>query len=336
MPQVFAGFNNMSRASPMRVVMFLIVFGPGATMAAAIQFEVPNGLLTAEGNGESRLPFGYASPARYQQVYDASQFSRLPAGGAFLTRIFMRVDCSNTWEWLVTNLQVNISTTLKKPDSLSAVFAENVGTDETLVFGPINYITPGPISPSCPNPQTFATGQEINVDMPFYYDPALGNLLLDLRHLGNNWRFGNNPPDPPIDSQKLDAQTILGDSVSRVAAFSVTTNTAEIVDTTGLVTAFQFDPIPSLWVRYETNTLVVTFPLYPTAFVLQWSDILGPAAGWQKYPGQIEQIGFFRMANIPGSSLSNPKYFRLFLNTPQRIPAGEVNTSGEMNSTRKP
>src|SRR6185369_15293182 len=127
--------------------------------------------------------------------------------------------------------------------------------------------------------------------LPIYYDPARGNLLLDMRHLGNSWRLGNVPPDPPIDSQKLDAQTILGDSVSRAAAFSVTTNRAEIVDTTGLVTGFQFDPIPSLRVRYETNTLIVIFPLYPTAFALQWSNIVGPGAVWANYPGQVEQLG---------------------------------------------
>ncbi len=269
------------------LILILAVRAPSvaAQDIRSVFFEIPNGLMTIEANGASQLPFGYASPVRYQQVYDASQFSRVPVGGAFLTRIFPRADCSNTFEWLVTNLQVRISTTLKTPDNLSAVFAENVGSDETLVFGPKNYILPGGTSPTCPNPQTFFHGQEIPADVPFFYDPARGNLLLEMRHLGNNYRF---LIDPPLESQKLDAQTIFGDSVSRVAAFSVTTNTDEVVDTTGLVTAFQFDPFPSLWIRYDTNTLVVTFPLYPTAFVLQWSDFLGPAAVWQNYPGQIE------------------------------------------------
>jgi hypothetical protein len=228
---------------------------------------------------------------------------------------------------------VNLSTTLKGADSLSAVFAENIGGDETVVFGPRNYIPPGSARPmgSCPNPEPFGTGQEMDLDSPFFYDPARGNLLMDLRHLGNSWMF---PTDPPLDSHKLDAQTILGDSVSRVAAFSVTTNMAEVVDTTGLVVQFQFDPIPSLSVRFETNTLVVTFPLYPTAFVLQSSDLLGPGAVWKNYPGQIEQLGFFRIATIPGSSLPDPKYFRLLLNTPQRIPPPGDNINEQTNSIR--
>src|SRR5207249_2251205 len=106
-------------------------------------------------------PFGYPIPVRYQQVYDAAAFSEVPTGGAFLTAIFPRPDCSNTFKWLVTNLQVNLSTTLTTPDNLSAVFAENAGEDEIIVFGPRNYIPPGSTSPTCPNPQTFATGQII-------------------------------------------------------------------------------------------------------------------------------------------------------------------------------
>src|SRR5262245_23924365 len=71
---------------------------------------VPNELENVEGNDGSRLPFGELGTVRYQQVYDASQFSRLPPGGAFLDRIFFRSDCNNGLAVLVTNLQVNAST----------------------------------------------------------------------------------------------------------------------------------------------------------------------------------------------------------------------------------
>src|SRR5213593_1187193 len=76
--------------------------------AAQIFFEVPNGLLSTNGNDASRLPFGYLGPVRYQQVYDASQFSRVPPKGAFITRIFFRPACSSTRSWVLTNLQVNV------------------------------------------------------------------------------------------------------------------------------------------------------------------------------------------------------------------------------------
>jgi hypothetical protein len=244
--------------------------------AAPIQFAVPNDLLDTPGNDATRLPFSYLGQVRYQQVYDASQFSRLPAGGAFLSRIYLtRVDCTSTKSWLVTNLQVNVSTTSKGPDTLSPVFAENLGSDDIVTFGPARY------APSLAGCGNFFTGTEINVTTPFFYDPTKGNMLLDLRNFGIDFHFG----DPTLDSQKMDAQTVLGDSISRVAAFSLSTNRAEVIDTTGLVTAFQFDPTPSLQARFETNSLIITFDLYPTAFVLEWADGIGAGAQWTNYPG---------------------------------------------------
>src|SRR2546427_643485 len=62
-------------------------------------------------------------------------------------------------------------------------------------------------------------GQAIEVKVPFFYDPTKGNLLFDLRSLGIDFHFG----DPTLDAQKMDAQTLLGDSISRVAAFSLST-----------------------------------------------------------------------------------------------------------------
>src|SRR5437870_5548328 len=70
--------------------------------ALPIRFEVPNGLLNTNGNDASRLPFGYLGPVRYQQVYHASQFLRVPPGGAFITHIYFRPACSSSRSWVVT------------------------------------------------------------------------------------------------------------------------------------------------------------------------------------------------------------------------------------------
>jgi len=320
-------FNNAAnRSSPIDILLLrqqfchapvsllLAVYLPMRVFAGTIQFEVPNGLMNVDGNDASRLPFGYPIEVHYQQVFDASQFGRVPNGGAFLTRIFPRADCSSTFSWLVTNLQVNLSTTLKSPDNLSAVFAENVGDDETIVFGPKNYIPPGSASTmgSCPDPQPFGTGNEINLDIPFFYNPARGNLLMDLRHLGNSWRFG----DPrPVDAHKLDAQAILGDSVSRAAAFSVNTTMAEVVDTSGLVLEFQFDPVPSLTNSITTNGVLITWPTLPTTFLLQWSERLGMDSVWRPYTNAIGGGGLYRMVAIPFERLKGSEFFRLACET---------------------
>src|SRR5438874_10645957 len=104
---------------------------------------VPEGLRYQVGNSQTLWPFlMQQSPEvpsmRYEQVYDASAFSQIEPPGAFLTRFFMRAS-TNTFagaRGITTNIQISFSTTSSAPDSLSTVFSENVGKDETVVFGP--------------------------------------------------------------------------------------------------------------------------------------------------------------------------------------------------------
>src|SRR6266511_1537546 len=107
----FPSFRSFLPAWLMASSPLLLAAGP----AGLIQIEVPDGLMDVEGNDFSRLPFGYEYPniVRYQQVYDASAFSLVPPGGAFVTRIFFRADCTPGWGPVVTNLQINLCTTIK-------------------------------------------------------------------------------------------------------------------------------------------------------------------------------------------------------------------------------
>ncbi len=289
-------------------------------------FEVPNGLMDVEGNDASRLPFDYLGPVRCQQVYDASQFSKVPIGGAFLCRIFLRADCANRRTWRATNVLVNLSITMKGPDKLSSSFAENIGLDELTVFGPATYDPPG--TPGCPAP--IVNGQEINLATPFFYDPSRGNLLLDLRSSGIDWTGG------PLGESTLDAQNVLGDSISRVAAFSLSTNTAEVVDTVGLVTAFEFFLTPSIKVTQETNNVVLTWPASPYTFRLQWADAVGAAGTWADYPGTIGGGALSRRLSIPLASLPSRKFFRLFWNTPQPLPTPPTSPAVQVDAAIKP
>src|SRR5439155_21247108 len=59
--------------------------------------------------------------------------------------------------------------------------------------------------------------------------------------------------------KKKNAAAIPGDAVSRVAAFSLTANSAEVIDTTGLVTVFEFATTPTLTNRYEQNAHILTW-----------------------------------------------------------------------------
>src|SRR5947199_10341649 len=74
---------------------------------------------------------------RYQQVYDASQFSALGTQGGYLTAILFRADGeAEAASAFITNIQINFCTTSNGPDNMSPVFSENVGADDTVVLGP--------------------------------------------------------------------------------------------------------------------------------------------------------------------------------------------------------
>ncbi len=76
-------------------------------------------------------------------------------------------------------LRVAMSNTKKLPDQLSGTFADNIGTNEAVVFS-------GPITLSSPSPQTTTTNLStfdisIPLTTPFTYDPSKGSLLVDFK-----------------------------------------------------------------------------------------------------------------------------------------------------------
>jgi len=209
----------MMRCAVPAVIAFWVVTGlaqPGNTLV------VPNALATVEGNSGNSYPFNIgANTMRYQQVYAASQFGDMPAGGALINGIGFRRDAGwGTFSATLPAIQINLSTTAKAPDALSPTFAGNVGPDDTVVFN-------GPLALS-----STATGSPAPFDIiipltnSFFYDPAAGNLLLEVRNSG-----GGN-------SSQFDSVLAPGDPVSR--AYNPVNFTTGSTDTVGLVTMFIF------------------------------------------------------------------------------------------------
>jgi hypothetical protein len=309
----FRSLLGFGKAGTVWLVLFAASVLMNAQSPRQVWFEVPNGLKEVEGNEGTLIPFSDVRPVRYQQVYDAADFSRVPAGGAFISRILLRPDCGNTRGFLSTNLQLNLSTTAKGPDQLSALFAENAGADETVVWRRDSYSPPVGGEPPCP--AGFSSGGTFYLDVPFFYDPAKGNLLLDLRKGGTIHIAGR------LESSQADAQNVLGDATSRAVAFSLAATTAEIVDSVGLVTAFEFFPTPTLEARYETNHVELSWfwTTQEDTFRLQWADRLDAEQAWSHYPGDVEQLAWTYRATIPAGSLGHRKFFRLFWDTPQPL-----------------
>lgn len=198
---------------------------------------VPNSAANTEGNGANAFPFDISSAGRptntmrYQQLYGAAQFS----SAGFITQILFRPDAAGVaFNTVLSDMQINLSTTSVPDDGLSFLFANNIGSDETVVFS-------GPLPLSSDNtgggPKDFDI--VINLTAPFFYDPSAGNLLLDVRNFGAGL------------TTIFDSTMQQHDGVSRVTTNSrngVNQAEANFGDTEGLVTGFTI----------ASNTLVLT------------------------------------------------------------------------------
>jgi len=224
--------------------------------ADPILVVVPNKAATADGNVSNIIPFAERSTFRYQQVYDQSQFPSVPL---FISAISFRSDVAfGPQRFGLTSfaaIDFNLSTTTKRPDSLSLTFAENVGSDDTTVFS-------GPLSLASIGLGRF----DITVPIaPFLYDPRLGNLLLDVRRFpsAGDPLFRENANIPPFDAHWADIDPGAGPFMGRTYTEDVTALVGRNTDTVGLVTQFAAStnisatPEPATIICFATGLFVL-------------------------------------------------------------------------------
>jgi len=161
-----------------------------ATVLACLAIAMPNAdasVITAPSNdlgnaqGPAPLRFFGAGGSRVQQVYSSDFFT---AGAESITalsfRAFPGAAPSGFFGNFVSasNLNITLSTTAFLDETgtpLSATFGTNIGSDVTSVYnGQLTLTT----AATGVGPQPF--DYTINLQTPFLYDPALGNLLLDV------------------------------------------------------------------------------------------------------------------------------------------------------------
>ena len=278
--------------SAKRGTAVLLVVAPAMLGLADVIVIAP----AAVDNSFSNFPFlicqGGPSSMRYQQVYDASAFSVINPIGGYIRLIELVPGGSDGGIALSGSIQINFSTTSKAPDNLSPVFSENVGPDDLAVFGP------GPLSVSA-SPGGMA---QITFAGHFFYNPALGNLLMDVRVEGV----------PPImRDESWVAHNESGDVVSRVYAQSITALTATVVDTTGLVTWFQIYPMPRLHAEELTNSIVISWPDDYGLFDLQSAGQVEAGAQWQIVTNQPIHTFATNSVALPVDLALQARYFRL-------------------------
>jgi hypothetical protein len=150
---------RVGRFSP---VLLLCLFLLTAMSAAA---GVIIGLPPDSGVGNA-FPFGGSYDGEYQQVYNRGQFS----GPITITDLeFYNTQVNWSTEINSGTWTISLSSTSADWDTLSPVFASNIGPNNTLVFT-------GDLS------QSWAFGDTLQIPLstPFTYDPLYGNLLMDV------------------------------------------------------------------------------------------------------------------------------------------------------------
>jgi hypothetical protein len=116
-----------------RIISILLLCMFGAMTHAAQQVAEPNNVANVEGNS-SVNDFLTSQSFRMQIVFDASQFgflSSAPGVTNILSTIWFRIDGASTDGMLsgFRGSSVTLSITSRGADSLSPVFADNVGAN---------------------------------------------------------------------------------------------------------------------------------------------------------------------------------------------------------------
>jgi hypothetical protein len=278
------------------VTMFVMSPIPIRTPSLVV---VPNDLRYIEGDYSSIYPFfieqGGLSSMRYQQLYAASQFAAAGPDGGYITSLYFRANGGSGAADFITNIQINLSTTSRSVSSLSPAFANNVGADDTVIFGPAALMTSGG---GLASPNDFDV--KIPVNTPFYYSPSAGNLLIDIRNF-----TGGLVPYQSIKALDATAKN----SLSFVYGNPVEAGTG-MGFIGGLVTEFVIAPPPALWIQEGTNSVLIAWPTQPTVFVLQRTSSLKPA-NWQTITNGVTGNSTFQTLTLPRDSLGTQQFFRL-------------------------
>jgi hypothetical protein len=222
----------------MKLVYLIVLSSCALAHGSPLYIVTPNDLTGTEGNLDNGDPFSVAETMRYQQVYANSQFGAI-AGGGMITAIAFRPDAVYGYAFThtIANIQIDLSTTASGPGGLSLTFANNVGANDTTVFNgtlALSSAFTGPVG----GPKNFDI--VIPLTTPFYYNPAAGNLLMDIRNFSSGNSGGNLIP-------QLDATSTDPTLVGRVYAYDASATSAPYSfdeDTIGLVTQFTVTPVP--------------------------------------------------------------------------------------------
>ena len=228
-------FSNSDQSGNRRVgFAFILAVALGSCVITDLRAQVvvvPNAMATNDGNSSITAPAG-SGAIRYMLILDASQFGAL-SGPSLLSQIALRPDrIPGPSGPRTTTYRIYASTTTRSVAGMSATFADNLGTNNTLVRqGTLTRTTenlPGP-----GNTRQFDIVQPFTT--PFLYDPAAGNLLLD-------FQYSND------DGPSLRWDSVTGNPASRglIGVGSPTAPTGVFIDSAVYQFTFEFPPLVTI------------------------------------------------------------------------------------------
>lgn len=234
---------------PMRTRIYLAcLLGIAGTLPAAI-VTAPANALSGDLNAGNRFPFDPSYPfssssMRYQQGYSSGFFTSVTTDSVWITGMRFRGDAgigatgetSGPFSGVISDIKIELSTTSRSADSLLSTFAQNVGSDATVVY-PRGSLA---LFSSDIDDGTGARLFDIIITFPtpFHYNPLLGNLLLDVTNYSGDRLTA-------VNWIAFDAADSSGDGISRVWASSSGATTGT-VQSLGLVTQFVTSTVPEL------------------------------------------------------------------------------------------
>lgn len=156
------------------------VFAP-VTWAAEQTVVAPPQYANKEGETRDGDAFNNRrNRIRYQQVFDAPAFQAVSSDIIQITGIRFRLDDGDgsvgSFDVVVPKIEIRLSSSPRDSLHMSETFAENVGSDVTVVYpeSPLRLSGQWVGLP----PQPFNV--EIRFEQSFWYDPRAGHLLLEI------------------------------------------------------------------------------------------------------------------------------------------------------------
>jgi subtilisin family serine protease len=222
-------------------------------LAGGTTTTVPGNLEATPGNTANAWPFHigvFGQPSmRYQQIYSSSEF----ATGGIIDALRFRRNLGQPPFSSTIDVQINLGYAGTTVATASPVFAENIGAQYLTVFDGLMDISSS--ATGSPNPFDIV----LDVADLFHYDPAQGDLLVDI--------FMRNSPataffDASIAPQQSTTTRIYSFPGDVTASSGIVGASSANPSPFGLVTQFDFAP-PDDWYRLtleagESATLVLT------------------------------------------------------------------------------